>query len=345
LKKKSHNELIEKHSKIQGNELIPLKLFPKLLEIAEKSICIVNNQFNEVGTGFLVKLILRNKEKPIFGLITNNHILDDFSLKNNKFFDIQINKTHYKIYINNLNFKFTSELLDVTFIQFTNDKLINNNKLKFLEWNNNDVKKKDIVNIIQYPKGEELCYSYGEIKYQYGFSYFHSGSTEPGASGSPLINNKLEVVGIHNSGIPSINMNIATKLSIVYNAINIFFNVNNICKIEKAMEVARTLSSEEEGELKNHGLEKTPLLNVYQCPYSSNSSFILLFYRTNHGWYWTFEKKDDIKFEDDLIKIYNWSLINPYLSIKENIKNFNGKLERRHIVIMTWLKLSELMYM
>jgi len=322
--------------------------------MAEKSICIIEDD-NGRGTGVLIKLPLPSRENPMFGLITNNHLLNEWSLKQSEF-DIYVNDKFYEIKLNESNFKFTSDLIDITFVQITDDVLINNKNLKFIELNNCDIKEGDKIKIIQYPivnKTNTLqysekkypYYSSGKIKYLCGFSYFHSGSTKSGSSGSPLINDNMKIIGIHNSGIPSIQLNIATSINIVYNAINVFFNINSIYRRKNASKSAKDLDNNINIELINHGLEKTILPNVFLCPYSNKlSKYIILFYRTNHGWYWTSELKKNIIFDEEVIKIYNWSLINPYESIEKNIENFNGKLEHRHKVIMTWLKLSEFMY-
>jgi len=319
--------------------------------LQKKSICLIEDEFANTATGFLVKLPLPSEENPMFGLLTNNHVLNSKSLRPTKSFDIYVNGNKFEISLkNDTQFKFTSELIDVTFIQLTDDNLMNNGNLMFLEWCDKDAKVKDIINIIQYIDDDDPYYSSGKIKCLCGFSYFHSGSTDEGSSGSPLINENLEIIGIHNSGISSGDsnvgkLNVATKLSSIYEAIRVFYHRNNeVYRIKKTRKSAKELSNEEKEELTDHGLQETPLPNVYECPYL-NSSLVLLFYRTNHGWYWTSEERKIVIFDKKIIKIYDWQFINPYISVEENIDRFNGKLEYRHRVIMTWLQLSELMYM
>jgi len=79
----------------------------------------------------------------------------------------------------------------------------------------------------------------------------------------------------------------------------------------------------------------------------------MLFYRTNHAWYFTTvyidkssNNNDDININDiNRMKNLDWILINIYESISKIINSSNEKPEPQHEVIINWLKLSELMYM
>lgn len=72
----------------------------------------------------------------------------------------------------------------------------------------------------------------------------------------------------------------------------------------------------------------------------------MLFYRTNRGWYFTSKSKYDVGKIKTLseVQLYHWILINPYRKIEEIIKEFEEELEHRHELIISWLKVSELMY-
>jgi len=114
----------------------------------ETSICLIEINI-PIGTGFFVKLNIPSKEKPMYGLMTNNHVLDSESIKPGKSFFINFNnKFKKKINIKN-DFIFTSEFIDVTFIQLNNE-IINdiksfNPSLQFFEPNINECTKKEDI--------------------------------------------------------------------------------------------------------------------------------------------------------------------------------------------------------
>jgi len=145
-----------------------------------------------------------------------------------------------------------------------------------------------------------------------------------------------------------------------------FYYKHYINDIKKARETPRKLSKEEEEELEKHGLEKYKhLSNMNTCPYLSHPSIVMLFYRTNHGWYFTSKFRYEIGSSLREVRIYKWILIDPYKKLEEIINEFenehrheleeiNNKLlfnkfekiiEHRHELIISWLKNSELMYM
>ena len=343
----------------------------------------------------------------MYGIMTNNHVLDSNSIQPGKSFIIILNKMKYRITVNENDFMFTSELIDVTFIQLTDDFFIKNPKFEFFEpcfdsnSNNNNNNNNDDDNddndddddndgdddddeqdiyIFQYPKGI-LSFDYGLIKHISGFNYFHNLSTNCGSSGSPLLNDDLKVLGIHKSGYSDIS-NVATNINSINYAITILYNKSYINEIKKAREPTRKLNEEELEELKIYGLKMikekklsvrellnlknleleegveisneellrlenigSEELNMYTCSYYENPTLKLLFYRTNHAWYFTSMKVKDITYDIITIKTYNWILINPHESIKEIISRSNKKLEHQHQLIIMWLKLSELKYM
>lgn len=92
-----------------------------------------------------------------------------------------------------------------------------------------------------------------------------------------------------------------------------------------------------------HGLIETQLPNLYLSPYS-NQLFVMLFYRTNHGWYFTSRDILNIDYDIDSIRVYDWTIINLYEPLEVTIKKFGKSLEHQHEILIMWLKLSELMY-
>jgi len=175
------------------------------MTIANYSICQIEYEINEdevlLGTSFLIKLSIPSEEIPMFGLLTNNHVIDSNHLKPNFEFKIIMKNINKELYfkINNSKFAFTSKFIDIIFIQFT-ESFIKQEKLYkkyFLCPCANTVETDENIYIIQYPKGDALKFAHGKIKINYGFDCLHTCSTQSGSSGSPLINDDLKVFSIH----------------------------------------------------------------------------------------------------------------------------------------------------
>ena len=206
---------------------ISLKGIKNIVEQMENSICkIYKNE--KKGTGFICKI------SDILYLITNNHILNEEDIEENKIIDISINNKYKKIKIDKERKKYTNEELDITFIEIKQNE---DNIYNYLEIDEEDInEKKDNIEleyrnksiyILHYPRGE-LSISCGVIKeMKDGKIIEHLCSTEEGSSGSPLLSLKTyKVIGIHFGGDININYGIFIKY-----AIDKFIN-NNIYKNE-----------------------------------------------------------------------------------------------------------------
>ena len=192
---------------------------PVSLEATEKIIyqmkkCVCKIYINgETGTGFFTKIPYKNNFLKV--LITNNHIVGENEIKNNKKLTISLNNEKDKkfIQISNNRKRYTNEILDVTIIEIDENKddihdyieldkeIINSIKLKKKEIINNykDIYKNQSIYILNYLKGENTLVSYGflsEINNENGIN--HICNTDYGSYGSPILslkNNKL--IGIH----------------------------------------------------------------------------------------------------------------------------------------------------
>jgi ankyrin repeat protein len=327
----------------------PIVVKARLTYVMKASICIIKIK-NSSGTGFFVKLPIPSKERPICGLMTNNHVLNSKNIQPGKSFSIRINKFKKEIVLTENDFIFTSDFIDITFIQLDNayieDIILNNPGITMLTPYFDNFNKKDQIYIFQYPKGK-LSYAEGKIQSISGFNYFHTASTEGGSSGSPLLNKDMSVIGVHKAGIEEESKNIATNINVIIYAIGTLYNKRYINSLNKAKEPTRKLSEDEIKVLKKHDLKETKFPNLYKCPYTEKPSLIVLFYRTNHAWYYTTKNKKEFKNETDInrIKIYHWNLINVYEPLEKIISRSEEKLEHHHELIIMWLKLSDLMYM
>ena len=174
-------------------------------------VCRIYNNGN--GTGFFTKIPFKSKFIPV--LITNNHIINEDDIKNNKIVTFYLNndKIEKTIKIDNNRLRYTNKDLDITIIEIKENKDKLNNK--YLELDDsisnyfksnqsiepnylNDKYSNESIYIINYPKDKDIVVSYGKSPLLNNSEIQHYCSTEPGSSGSPilLINNQ-KLIGIH----------------------------------------------------------------------------------------------------------------------------------------------------
>ncbi|KAL6632930.1 ankyrin, partial [Neocallimastix sp. 'constans'] len=341
----------------------------------ERSICLIKVK-EGYGTGSFIEIPIPSREDPMRGLMTNNHVINENCLKLGESFEIyksSEDNNPIQIKINDKNFVFTSELIDVSFIELSDESIEKINPF-FLMPSNTNARENESIEILQYSE-KELYTAHGNIKEIHSFNFYHKISTYFGSSGSPLLNGKYEVVGVHKSGIKNKNVNVAVKYSEIEFAIRTLYDNKDVYGIGKARESAKLLSEHEMDILNEYGLklklssddinelkeeinqsikskyEKKIKLNeleivqksLFYCTFSEN----LLFYRTNYVWYVTYlskkEKNFISKFSLDNIKCLNWY---PLISNSKKLDNsIDSKIKGREFILITWLKLTELMYL
>ena len=205
----SNENNIKKEGIIRNQgKIISKKEIKDLLKM-ENSMCKINYEKfeeNEIkkgkGTGFFCEI---NNFPIKYALFTNNHVLNEFNIK----LANRINIEYYKdsiyedktIEIDNKRRIFTNKDLDYTCIEIKElDNIKNFFKLDPIIFSNNKnyYKNSDIF-ILQYPKGNELSFSYGEILSIRGNNIHHDCSTEEGSSGSPIIRRCKDnyIIGLH----------------------------------------------------------------------------------------------------------------------------------------------------
>ena len=99
---------------------------------------------------------------------------------------------------------FTNKELDYTCIQlFKSDNILDYFKInpKLLKYDKDNLKNNDIF-ILQFPKGNDLSFSYGKITSIKDNIMEYTASTECGSSGSPIIRRSIEnnIIGLHCGG-------------------------------------------------------------------------------------------------------------------------------------------------
>ena len=206
------NSIIEK----QGGTLIMadpiLQRETEELYKRENSMCSINfethldgiTKNDGLGTGFFCKF---NSDYFPFkkALFTNNHILDEESIKTGKTIKFQYQKKDITIEITEKRNAFTDKELDYTCVEIFDEDGIE----KFFEIDtdvttntiNKNILKNQQIFVLQYTESRELSLSAGKILHFLGTKMIHSAVTNKGSSGSPLIRrNRKElnfVVGIH----------------------------------------------------------------------------------------------------------------------------------------------------
>ena len=197
--------------------------FPVSLENTKKIIFQMQNCICQIfknvlnGTGFFCKIPFNNNYLPV--LITNNHILKEEDIDNNKNIELsfygEMKKINKKIIINDSRKKYTNPDIDISIIEMKPEDGIKD----YLEIDDDDTNnefleseyKNKSVYIVHYPKGE-LSVSYGVIKDIIDEKRInHLCSTEEGSSGSPILSLKtLKIIGIHCGGFDNSKFNSGT---------------------------------------------------------------------------------------------------------------------------------------
>ena len=224
------NIILEKH--IEKSPIpISIEGIEQILFQMKNCVCKIIKCDGDKGTGFFCRIPINNLNLlPV--LITNNHVLNQDDIQNNKKIEFTINddKKSKSIKIDGTRIKYTNKELDVTFIEIKpkEDKIDN-----FLDIDNNIEKDLDnlynnkSIYIIHYPKGTNANVSFGLTNKIIESNFIHYCSTEGGSSGSPiLLLDTFKVIGIH-KGTPR-----DTKFEFNYGifmkkAINLFNQKNN----------------------------------------------------------------------------------------------------------------------
>ena len=170
----------------------------------DRHICKIYVTKNEIGTGFFCRIRYPDDNRRLPVLITNNHVLNEKDLEINNTIKITLDddKIEKNILINKFRLTFTNPDLDVTIIEIKPEDQINS----FLEVDENvfdndyiEIYKTDTpIYLLQYPEGAFASHAIGRIDKILKVRIFHTCSTEPGSSGSPiLLLSTFKVIGVH----------------------------------------------------------------------------------------------------------------------------------------------------
>jgi len=194
------------------------------------------------ATGFFIKIKLNNKKKKC--LFTCFHVISDQDIQNQITIDIYFGKkgkeSHREIELDkNKRFMRAYKEEDVTLIEIIDEDNISDGKYLnpdcYYEFNYNRYLDKNFY-LAGYPENhDERCISSGRIieigvyiNYEkVNYKFYHKLDTRRGSSGSPITNDKGDVIGIHTDGIDSLNKNIGTFIGKILDNLKAEYNNGN----------------------------------------------------------------------------------------------------------------------
>ena len=171
-----------------------------------KSICKITKK--EKGTGFFCKIPFPDECQLLKVLITNNHVLGEKDIIDGNIIPISLNNDiiNLEIHINNSRKTYTNPLYDITIIEIipsdniTEFLFLDIDYQIYLKDDPNKIFHRNSIYLLHYPS-DNIEYSIGVIKsisLDENNNIQHLFNTEPGSSGSPIINlNNYKVIGIH----------------------------------------------------------------------------------------------------------------------------------------------------
>ena len=187
------------------------------------------------GTGFFCNIPFNNGYYK--ALITNYHVIDDKYIKDNNIIKISLNDEKVQKDIKELNKRkiYLNDKYDITIIEIKDSDKINVDYLeidnKIFEDNSEFYYEKNSIYILHYPYKDKVSVSYGIIQKIDEYNINHICCTQPGSSGSPimnLLNNKI--IGIHTGYLKYDDFNISYFIK---NAISDFIQNENKNKLDK----------------------------------------------------------------------------------------------------------------
>jgi len=201
-----------------------------------RSVCKIKYKYNGkliYGTGFFIKFE-RENNNPLNCLMTCEHVIYKQLVQLKMCIEIWYDNQHcHKIIKLDNRFikEFTFLNIDALVIEIfpSLDQIQEELFLQpYVDYNDNYSQfKNKLVKIVQFPEGENLCYSDGQIvgvnEFSYNFCY--KTNTKNGSSGSPIfLKGSKYVLGIHKQVDDVLNIRFANFLKPIIDSIKYNFN-------------------------------------------------------------------------------------------------------------------------
>lgn len=205
----------------------------KIIKQSQKYICKILNGESK-GTGFLCKIPFPDKNNCLPVLMTNDHVINEEELLNNKILKITFNddKIEKKINITSeriiYSLKKINEDYDLIIIEIypEEDKIFHFLEMDYIDITQNN--PKEAIYILQYPGGEKCSISYGKILAVKDFNIRHDCSTNKGSSGGPILLLKnYKLIGIHRGFSEVVKCNEGIYLKKLVEIFNSNFSTKN----------------------------------------------------------------------------------------------------------------------
>lgn len=196
------------------NDILPIEFFEVGL-LAAKSVGLLRLFGSEFGTGFHVGHQM---------IMTNHHVVKNLSEAKNCEFELNVEENRFgraknihTYYLDPDRFFLTNEDLDFTLIAVSDDG--SNPPLDKFGWQvlldvQGKIRIGDPVNIIQHPNGNDkaiVVHNSNLLHLENGTDIdkycYYSGDTEEGSSGSPVFNNRWEIIALHHKAVPKTDRN------------------------------------------------------------------------------------------------------------------------------------------
>lgn len=194
-----------------SRDFLTIEFFEAGLQAAV-SVGRVNVRFeSEFGTGFLVGLDL---------MMTNNHVLPDVATAESSSLELDFESNHIgaaktlqQFELDPERFFLTDKALDFTLVAVRPESMAGAGLSAYgfhpLIPREGKIRIGDAVNIIQHPQGRMktvVVHNSNLLHLENGTDLdpflWYSSDTEPGSSGSPVFNNRWEVVALHHRAVP-----------------------------------------------------------------------------------------------------------------------------------------------
>ena len=256
--------------------------------------------------------IINRNSTNIYGLFTNNHVIDINYLRSGDLVKCLIKDKIVLLSID--KYFFTCELMDVTFIKISVEQKIEieqkGGMFLMTTASKSTVCCGDSITIIQRHQTGALSLITDIVDQFWGFDFYHKVSTEDDLSGSPVVDSSGITIGIHKGRCPKNKWNVAIHMFFVQDSILRDFERNNILSPTVISQLNASYIKE---------LEQNGLVCLDGSVFVSPASFYVTpiwFKRTFHSWFWT---------PTDPQNDPNWMIISTDVDLKVIGGSWEGK--------------------